>query len=367
MPAHSQSELSKENSFFVVLELGGALDRERIPAVKTGTESKHQMRTRDTTIRRPRVKAVLFMPGDQKREQRCTPGFEGVTSIPYGYSTEVGHGTSKTQRQHGITLEIHPGPEPLCSRKDFLDEAVLIGYNGTNMPYIMLYNQIMNFLNRLYYSDRKLALLRAACVRTAAQTIAYLILDTPGCKDNIKINMALNRLAQRFGVSGGFLNQPEVRKIRSAPKMSNTSVVAWRAFKDELIHCFVFVHSYKQPGQLESRFVVDLARRLPIYAKQRFLDYLNDRFGCTSDQTFDSSMNFVVCEEKCIASDFGVQLMTEKKSGRSAKSGVLVQVKRISANLDSSVRNIATSSVPPKGPKRFSVSKTSTEASLVAP
>ena len=135
-----------------------------------------------------------------------------------------------------MNREIHQRSEPSCSRKDFLDEAVLIGYDGTNMSCIMFYNKIMNLLIRCYNSDRRLALLRAACVRTAAQTIAVVISDTPGFKDNIKINMALNRLAQRFGVSGSFLNEPEVRKICNAPKMSTTSVDAWRAFKDKLLN-----------------------------------------------------------------------------------------------------------------------------------
>ena len=367
MPVQRQTELSKGSSFLIASGLGGALDTERLPAVKTETEPKYEVRTGDTTVGRPRVKTQLSMPGDQGREQRCPPGFEGVTPIPYGYAAEVDDGISGTQRQHDMTREILQGPEPPCSRKDFLDEAVLIGYDGTNMPYIMFYYQIMNLLNRCYYSDRKLALLRAACVRTAAQTIAVVISDTPGFKDDIKINMILNRLAQRFGVSGGFLNEPEVRKIGNAPKISNTSIDAWRAFKDELTQCFVFAHSYKQPGQLEGRFAVDLARRLPTYAKQEFLGYLNDRFGCTSDPTFDSLMGFVVREEKCKVSDFCFQLMTEEKLGRSAKSGVSVQVKRASAHVDSSVSNIITSSVPPKGPKHFPVSKASIGTLLVAP
>ena len=144
------------------------------------------------------------MSVDQGREQRCPPGFEGVTPIPYGYAAEVGHGTSQTQKQHGMTREIHQGPETPFSRTDFLAEAVLIGYDGTNMPYIMFYNQIMNFLNKYYYSDRKLVLFRAACVRTAAQTIAVLISDTPGFKNDVKVNMTLNRLTEGFGVRGGY-------------------------------------------------------------------------------------------------------------------------------------------------------------------
>ena len=115
-----------------------------------------------------------------------------------------------------------------------------------------------------------------------------------------------------------------------------------------------------------ARFETKIRKKQTII-QARFLDYINDCFGCTSNPTFDSLMDFVVREEKCKASDFGVQLMTEEKSGRFAKSGVSVQVKRTSAHVDSGVSNIATSSVPPEGPKRFPVSKASNGTPLVAP
>ena len=108
--------------------------------------------------------------------------------------------------------------ESLRSRKDFLDEAVLIVYDGTNMPYVMFYNQIINLLARCPYSDRKLPLLRAACLHTAAQTIAVVISDTPGFDNDAKINMALNRLSQRFGVHGGFVKEPKVQRLEMALK-----------------------------------------------------------------------------------------------------------------------------------------------------
>ena len=92
----------------------------------------------------------------------------------------------------------------------------------------------MNLLARCPYSNRKLPLLKAACVHTAAQTIAVVICDTSGFDDDAKINMALNRLSQRFEVHGGFLNEPEVQKIRNGPKMSSTSAAAWKTFRDEL-------------------------------------------------------------------------------------------------------------------------------------
>ena len=49
--------------------------------------------------------------------------------------------------------------------------------------------------------------------------------------------------------------------------MSSTSAAAWKTFRDELIQCFVYAHSYKKTQLLEGRSVVDLARRLPNFAK----------------------------------------------------------------------------------------------------
>ena len=90
-----------------------------------------------------------------------------------------------------------------------MDEALLIGYDGSNVPYVMFKHQIMNLMERCPYPDRKLPLLRAACVRAAAHIIALVISDTPGFDDKAKISMAFDRLSQRFGVRGGFVNEPE--------------------------------------------------------------------------------------------------------------------------------------------------------------
>ena len=61
------------------------------------------------------------------------------------------------------------------------------------MPYVMFKNQKLNLMERCPYPDRKLPLLRAACVRAAAHTIAVVISDTPGFDDEAKISMAFDR------------------------------------------------------------------------------------------------------------------------------------------------------------------------------
>ena len=113
-----------------------------------------------------RSKVSDRMSQERYRDIPCPPGYEHF--IPASIKNK--------QRQPEVKQEMIQDHESLRSRKD---EAVLIGYDGTNMPYVMFYNQIMNLLARCLYSDRKLPLLRAACLNTAAQTIAVVISDTP--------------------------------------------------------------------------------------------------------------------------------------------------------------------------------------------
>ena len=318
----------------------------------------------------PKYKPKIDQALKQEMEDRnvsCPPGFEGINPAPCTHFPEVGTSISST-RDNAFIESDHMRPQVIRhneqaraldgSRKDFLDEAVLIGYDGTNMPYVMFYNQIMTLMARCPYPERKLPILRAACVRSAAQTIAVVISDTPGFNDNTKIAMGLSRSEQRFGRSGGFVNEPEVQQIRNGPKLSSTSGAAWKSFKDELTQCYVFAHSYKKHEVLEGRLVVDLARRLPSYAKQRYLDYLKDRFGSTNEPTFASLMAFVEREEECKSSDFAVQLMADEKSERAgAKSSVgngskssgypSMKVKKTSAQFDGNVNPSSRASQQP--------------------
>ena len=281
----------------------------------------------------------------------CPPGLERITPNPFWNIAQEGTGMSRSQvlrhANQSRTQEKqelgHP-LEPFSSRKDFLDEALLIGYDGSNMPNVMFKNQIMNLMERCPYPDRKLPLLHAACVRAAAHTNAVVISDTPGFDDEAKISMAFDWLLQRFGARGGFVNEPEIRHIRNGPKMTFTSAAAWKTFKDELTQCFVFAHSYKKPELLEGRLVVDLSCRFPTHAKQRFWHFLSDRFGSTGDPTFASLLQFVEREEESKSSDFGVQLMADERSERTSKPSAKssgnpsFKVKKTSAQFDSNGR-----------------------------
>ena len=150
--------------------------------------------------------------------------------------------------------------------------------------------------------------------------------------------------------------------------MTSTWATAGKTFKGELTQCFVFAYSYKKPELLEGRLVVDLLRRLSTYAKQRFLDFLSDRFGRTGDPTFVSLLEFVEREEDNKSSDFGVQLMTDEKSERTSKPSAKssgnpsFNVKKTSAPFDSNGRrnndgSFQTGNMIPARTKPFSDSK----------
>ena len=105
----------------------------------------------------------------------CAPGLEGITPNPLWNIAQEGTGMSRSQDlRHANQIRTQKKEEfglpyeTPSSRKDFLDEALLIGYDGSNMPYVMFKNQMMKLIERCPYPDRKLSLLQAACVRAAA-------------------------------------------------------------------------------------------------------------------------------------------------------------------------------------------------------
>ena len=58
--------------------------------------------------------------------------------------------------------------------------------------------------------------------------------DTPGLSEKDRIEMSLERLSQRFGVHGGFLSEPEIRKYCYGNKLVSSFANITREFKDQL-------------------------------------------------------------------------------------------------------------------------------------
>ena len=200
-----------------------------------------------------------------------------------------------------------------------MDKAALIGYDGANMPFIFFKNRIYALMDSCLFEGVRLTLLQAACARTAAQTIANLTSDTPGLSEKDRIEMSLERLSQRLGVRGGFLSEPEIRKYCYGNKLVSSSANIMKEFKDQLDQCLLYARAYNQREKLEGGFVLDLAKRLPFEAKQRYLEFLLDKCGSTSEPTYQSLVNFVKREELCKSTDFGIMLLGEPQSHQENK------------------------------------------------
>ena len=198
--------------------------------------------------------------------------------------------------------------------KTFMDKAALIGYDGANMPFIFFRNRIYGLMDSGPFEGARLTLLQAACARTAAQTIANLISDTPGLAEKDRIEMSLERLSQRFGVRGEFLSEPKIRKYRCGNKLVCSSANIMKEFKDQLDQCLLHARASNQREKLEGSFVLDLAKRLPFEAKQRYLEFLLDKCVSTSEPTYQSLVDFVKREELCKSTDFGIMFLGEAQS-----------------------------------------------------
>ena len=76
-------------------------------------------------------------------------------------------------------------------------------------------------------------------------------------------------------------------------------------------HCS---RAYNQREKLEDSFILDLAKRLSFEAKQRYLDYLFDRYGGTNEPTYQNLVEFVKREELFKSTDFAIMLLGESQS-----------------------------------------------------
>ena len=137
--------------------------------------------------------------------------------------------------------------------KTFMDKAALIGYDGANMFFIFFKNRIYALMDSCSFKSARLTLLQAACARTAAQMIANLTSDTPGLSEKDRIEMSLKRLSQQFGVCGGFLSEPEIRKYLYGNKLFSLSANIIKEFKDQLDQCLLYARAYNQPEKLCTR------------------------------------------------------------------------------------------------------------------
>ena len=88
-----------------------------------------------------------------------------------------------------------------------------------------------------------------------------------------RIEKALDRLRQRYGVSGGLSSESKIIAIRSGPKVLN-DLNSLKMYNEDLT-LEIFAMAHDEVKKLSGQLFLDTASRLPRVLKQQYLDYLN--------------------------------------------------------------------------------------------
>ena len=206
-------------------------------------------------------------------------------------------------------------------RNEYINLAAQIGYDGRNIAYVFYENQIRKLMNETPCDERRLEVLRASCVGQPREMVNLFLAPMKSISTSQRIEKALDRLRQRYGVSGGLTTEPQIIDIRHGTKVVfNTGSL--KAFNEDLNTLEVFAYAHDEIEKLSGQLLLDVAGRLPGVLKRRYLDYLTQRGLNLNRPGFDSLRKFVVHELSVMTSDYAQSFFkSDEKEKPRADSG----------------------------------------------
>ena len=109
-------------------------------------------------------------------------------------------------------------------RNEYINLATQVGYDGANIAFVFFENQVRHLMNESPYDERKLEVLRAACVGQPREMVNLFCTPMKSMTTAQRIEKALDRLRQRYGVSSGLTSEPRVIAIRHGAKVNFTAL-----------------------------------------------------------------------------------------------------------------------------------------------
>ena len=178
------------------------------------------------------------------------------------------------------------------------------------------------------FGERRLEVLRASCVGEPREMVNLFFAPFKNMTTQQRIDRALKRLRQRYGVPSGFVSEPKVAEVRNGPKVTHT-VSSLKSFNEDLITLEIFAYGHNQVEKLSGQLLLDTANRLPANLKRRYLDKLDKSLldlNQPSFEGFELLRKFVAHEIKLMTSDYAQALFKteEKDKSRECKSTVRV-------------------------------------------
>ena len=134
------------------------------------------------------------------------------------------------------------------SRNEYINLTSQIGYDGTNSAFIFYENQIRKLMSESPCQERRLEILRASCSGQPRETVNLFLAPMKSISTSERIEKALDRLRQRYGVSGGLTTEPQVIEIRNGAKIAY-NVNSLKAYNEHLNTLEVFAYAHDEVGK----------------------------------------------------------------------------------------------------------------------
>ena len=111
--------------------------------------------------------------------------------------------------------------------------ASLIGYNGGNIAFVFYKSQVRKFMRESTCSERNLEILRASCVGQPRELENLVFAAMKNLSTSKRVEKAIARLHERYGVLGGLITEPEIVGILAASRVAHT-VASLKIFNKDL-------------------------------------------------------------------------------------------------------------------------------------
>ena len=222
----------------------------------------------------------------------------------------------------------------LQDRNEFINLASQIGYNGSNIDFVFYENQIRRLIHESPYDERRLEVLRASCIGQPREVVNLFFAPMKNMNTSRRIERALDRLRQRYGVSGGLTSEPKIVKIRTGPRVAMSAALL-EAFNEDPNTLEVYAHAHNELGKLSKQLMLDIANRLPGVLKRKYLDYLKKEGFSLNQPEFESLREFVVYELNIMTSDKAQSFFKsddEDKASGSGNGHMALRVRQVIVN-----------------------------------
>ena len=151
-------------------------------------------------------------------------------------------------------------------RNEYINLASKIGYDGSNIAFVFYENQIRRLMNESPFEERRLEVLRASCVGQPQEMVDLFCVPMRSMSTSRRIEKALDRLHQKYGVLGELTSEPKVVAVRNGPKVSFTST-SLKLFNEDLNTLEVFAYVHDKVEKVSGQLLIDTANRLPSLLK----------------------------------------------------------------------------------------------------